>query len=121
MNHFFSNIPDTPYFYTDQKKAEDLRRTNPQEYEAALEIMPNLNMNIPKLFLKIKFNRGGEKWLFNNLRETLSFFLKASGQTKSKDKDFNNLTNILFEFYPIPLDFMLSKDSNKMTGGNSAQ
>lgn len=59
LSHFFSHIPGTLYYYSDLKKAEDLRKQSPAEYELASEFMPSLGSAVPKLFLKIKFSRGG--------------------------------------------------------------
>ena len=43
LAHFFSNIPGTHYFYTDQKKIEEIRMIHPQEYDLAMEFLPNPN------------------------------------------------------------------------------
>jgi len=58
LNHFFSAIPGTPFFFTDPKKAEDLRKSNQIDYDFAADFLPNTAQTVPKIFLKIKYCKG---------------------------------------------------------------
>ncbi|KAL4501824.1 hypothetical protein ABPG73_019961 [Tetrahymena malaccensis] len=114
VNSFFSNIPDTPYYFTDQKKAEELRRNDPQDYELATEFLPNLNQAIPKIFMKIKYNLGGQSKCFSSLKET--FKQMITDQQKDKENNY-----IQFEFYQILSDLFKDKQQQMSALGSDTQ
>ncbi|EAR82920.2 hypothetical protein TTHERM_01068230 (macronuclear) [Tetrahymena thermophila SB210] len=114
VNSFFSNIPDTSYYFTDQKKAEELRRNDPQDYELATEFLPNLNQTIPKIFMKIKYNLGGQSRCFSSFKET--FMQMITEQQKDKENNY-----IQFEFYQIQSDLFKDKQQQMSALGSDTQ
>ncbi|KAL4486828.1 hypothetical protein ABPG72_006660 [Tetrahymena utriculariae] len=114
VNSFFSNIPDTTYYFTDQKKAEELRRNDPLDYELATEFLPNLNQVIPKIFMKIKYNLGGQSRCFSSFKETF----KQMITDEQKDKENNY---IQFEFYQIQSDILKDKQQQMSALGSDTQ